>query len=131
MINDDDVEVMCGVSIAQFGFTGIEATLLNILQVMRKKINELQGVLNYNTVWKSLSSKTRLTHSSLLAVHTLQECIIIGNQWRITSCLTSGQINHHISILATRCTVDVLHETWNLPVLIKWMLAAKIKCMHI
>lgn len=37
LINDDDVEVMCGVSIAQFGFTGIEATLLNILQVMRKK----------------------------------------------------------------------------------------------
>lgn len=76
--NDDDVEIMCSISIAQL--TGMEATLMNILQVMRKKINELQGALSYNTILKSLSSKVRFAHSSLLAVHIPQECIVIGNQ---------------------------------------------------
>lgn len=49
MINHDDVDIIFRVNIAQFGFTVTGATLMNILQVRRKKIDELQGVLSDNT----------------------------------------------------------------------------------
>lgn len=81
MINHDDVEVLCRVSIVQFGFTGTEATLMNILQVVRKKNQWTSGCTELqHTILKSISSEARFAHSSLLAVHIPEECTIIGNQ---------------------------------------------------